>query len=137
MKLPRTNRPPSTAAYVAGFLGWLLPGAGYMYLGLRTRGIIICATVCATYFLGLLIGGVEMAGPQHSVPWFLAQVLAGLPALTAVILQDPNIQAGFGRGVDLGQLYTSVAGLLNLLCVVDTVMRAYPADEQAGPQSKK
>ena len=66
-----------------------------------------------------------MVGPQFSQPWFIAQVMAGLPAIISVVLQDPSLPAGSGKGIDLGQVYTGVAGLLNLLCVVDTLMRAH------------
>lgn len=96
-----------------------------MYLGQKTRGTVICIAICTTFFVGVLIGGVEMVGPQFSKAWFVAQVVAGLPAIISVVLQDPNVSAGFGKGIDLGQVYTGVAGLLNLLCVVDTLMRAH------------
>ena len=119
------NTNTGVALYLSGLLGWLVPGAGYMYLGQKTRGTIICIAICTTFFLGVLVGGVEMVGPQFSKAWFVAQVVAGLPAIISVVLQDPNVPAGYGKGIDLGQVYTGVAGLLNLLCVVDTLMRAH------------
>lgn len=135
MKKDSTN---SLKVFSVGFLGWLVPGAGYMYLGLRARGVIVCVTICVTFFLGLLIGGVEMVDPEFSLPWFLAQVMAGMPALAAFALQDPNLPAGVGRGIDMGQLYTSVAGLLNVLCIVDSVVRALPLEKRkkSAPMNK-
>jgi len=115
--------------YAATLLAWLVPGSGYFYLGLRKRGAIVCVTICIMFLLGVLLGGVEMIGPQHSKPWFIAQVLVGLPALLAVLLQNASLPAGFGRGIDLAQLYTGVAGLLNLVCVLDVLMRL----QTAGP----
>lgn len=112
------------ALFIAGLLAWLVPGAGYMYLGMRRRGIIVCGAIWVTFFVGLVLGGVEIVTPQHSKWWFLAQIPTGLAAVIAVLLQDPNVPAGWGRGVDLGQVYTGVAGLLNVLCILDTLMRS-------------
>src|SRR4029079_11195026 len=41
------------------FAGWLLPGAGYLLLGQRARGIVVGATIILLYTSGVLIGGVR------------------------------------------------------------------------------
>jgi hypothetical protein len=119
--------------YLVGVLAWLIPGAGHWFLGRRRQAVIMGVSIVATFVLGVLLGGIEMIGPQASVPWFLAQILTGIPAIIGVVLQNPNLPPGVGRGVDLGQVYSGVAGLLNLLCVLDALGRnqASPAEDQS------
>ena len=114
-------------AYSAGVLAWLVPGAGHWCLGRRPQALIIFVTICATFALGIHLAGIEMVDPHGSTAWFCAQMLAGVPALVAVLLQNPDVPAEFGRGVDLGQVYAGVAGLLNLLCVLDALMKTHQA----------
>jgi hypothetical protein len=111
--------------YLMGVLAWLVPGAGHFYLGMPKRGAIIFVTICATFMLGLVVGGIDLIDPHLERPWFCAQILTGVPAVVAAFLQDPDVLPGVGRGMDLGQLYTGVAGLLNLLCVVDALMKSH------------
>lgn len=116
------------AVYIAGILAWLIPGAGHWYLGMRSRGGIMFVAICGTFLLGVLLGGIEMVDPEHSRAWFFAEILSGLPAVISTIVQNPQIEAGSGRGVDLGEVYAGVAGLLNLLCVLDAVQRSHLAN---------
>lgn len=123
------NKQEKKPAYLLVLLAWLIPGAGHWYLGLCARGVVICVTICVTFFLGMVLGSMEIIDPQYAKGWFLAQVLGGLPALMGAALQDKAepITAIYGRGVDLGQVYTGVAGLLNMLCIIDVLGRISPA----------
>ncbi len=119
-----TNGTGNTKAiYLAGILAWVIPGAGHWYMGQRSRGLIIFITIMVTFGLGILLGSVEVVDPQNSKAWFAAQICSGLPAIIDTIVQNPNIAITgmYGRGVDLGQLYTSIAGLLNFLCIMDVL----------------
>lgn len=111
--------------YLAGLLAWLVPGAGHWYLGHRSRGGVIFAAVCITFLLGITLSGLEMIDPQNAKAWFCAQLLCGTPTLISLLVQDPTttINEIYGRGVDLGQVYAGVAGLLNLLCILDVLNR--------------
>jgi len=123
------NKPGKKPTYFLVLLAWLIPGAGHWYLGLRARGVIIFLTVCFTFLLGLILGSVEVIDPQYAKGWFLAQALGGLPAILGAALQDKMqpITEIYGRGVDLGQVYTGVAGLLNMLCIIDVLSRISPS----------
>lgn len=126
------TRQSSSSDYFMGVLAWLVPGAGHFYLGMPKRGTIIFFTICGTFMLGLVLGGIDLVDPHLETPWFCAQVLAGVPAVIAVLLQNPDVPPGVGRGMDLGQLYTGVAGLLNLLCVVDALMKSHKNGRKSG-----
>ena len=121
------KKPAEKAIYLVGILAWLIPGAGHWLLGLRSRAIIIFATICLTLICGVMLGSIEMIDPHGAKAWFCAQVQAGLPAIIATILQDPSVTISqvYGRGVDIGQVYAGVAGLLNLLCILDALMRCH------------
>ena len=121
-----------------GMLAWLVPGAGHWYLGMRGRGVVIFVAICTMFVLGLALGGLEVVDPENSKPWFVAQIVSGLPAIISTLMQKPQMAAGYGRGVDLGQVYAGVAGLLNLLCLLDALARCRLACQAEQPgQSKR
>ena len=123
--------------YLSAILAWLVPGAGHCYLGQRARGGVICAAICTTFLLGLILGGVEVIDPRNSIAWFCAQILCGLPAIIGTLAQDPNLDMGYGRGVDLGQVYAGVAGLMNLFCILDLILRQPPVTATDKTKTKK
>lgn len=127
------QKPP----YFAGILAWLVPGAGHWYLGMYARGLVIFFSVCVTFALGILLGGIEMIDPLNDKWWFAAQILAGIPAIVIAIFQDPNVLSGVGRGVDHGQVYTGVVGLLNLLCIMDALGRSQKSEPSGQSETKK
>jgi TM2 domain-containing membrane protein YozV len=106
-------------------LGWLLPGAGHLYLGRRGRGIVFMSAVLLLFTLGVLMGsGLEVHTGFDDILAVLlsvAQIAAGLPYLLARGL-------GFGAGsvealklptYEYGNTFTAVAGLLNILIILD------------------
>ncbi len=60
--------------------------------------------------------------------WFLGQILTGPICLVAGYLSNLAAQAGvaksYARLADIGALYTAVAGMLNLLVIIDATSRA-------------
>lgn len=131
--------PPSLVRMpVAGFLAWLVPGLGHIYLGDRGRGIVCLVTVTATFWTGVAIGGVRSTvDPQGRTLWFVAQLctagntLAGVAFHRAVAIgeaQNTATPATVHWGsADVGVHYTGVAGLLNLLVIFDALARADPS----------
>jgi hypothetical protein len=113
--------------YFVGILAWLIPGAGHWILGLRNRAVIMFFAVCSTFVLGLALGSIELIDPSGAKAWFCGQILCGLPAIVSTFLQNPgtSVSGIYGRGVDLGQLYTGMAGLLNLLCILDALFKTH------------
>ncbi len=110
---------------VAAVLAWMIPGCGHWYLGQKNRGIILFVTIGLTFLLGLVLGSTEVVDPQApgmmAKMAFVAQMGCGFVGLLGILVQDMerSILQVYGRGVDLGQLYTVIAGLLNLLCVLN------------------
>lgn len=79
--------------FLAGFLAWLLPGAGHFYQGRFFKGAVFSACILATFTYGLALGDWQGVYFQEQRPsagrkraWgYAAQVGVGLPALTALV----------------------------------------------------
>ena len=139
-----SNEPESTAirASVAGLLAWLIPGLGHLYLGYRGRGIVLLATITVTFWTGVAIGGVRATvDPQERKLWFVAQIGTGGNTVVALALHrrvelhlPPTERSGpvaHWLSADVGVHYTGIAGLLNLLVILDAIVRAdRPAGER-------
>ncbi len=127
---------------VVGSLAWLLPGGGHYALGERRRAGVICVTVLLTFLVGLYAGSIGVIDPVGAKAWYFAQVLTS-PAVIPIgahvaSLQrqaDQQLTSGqrvtvtpyrvYGRPGEIGQIYTSIAGLLNLLCIVNAIYTAH------------
>jgi len=125
---------------LAAILAWLVPGAGHFYLGLRKRAVLLFIAIELTFFIGLYIGTVRIVDPAQSMFWFLAQILTGLNTIIAYLFSttlpssypDATVTVIYDWSYNMAVLYTVVAGLLNLLAVFDTIIRAGRANiEQA------
>ena len=124
--------------------GWLVPGSGYWLIGQRARGLTIGVTIVVLFVLGIFIAGVrvveapDMSAANQSVfarvlqkPWFLGQALTGPMGLASAyasnkVAESPryrNVQTK-ARLAEIGTLYTAVAGMLNLLAIIDSAHRA-------------
>ena len=113
---------------LVALLAWVIPGAGHLYLGLRKRAVLLFIAIELTYFLGLYIGTIRVVDPAHSMFWFVAQIFAGLNTIVtrlwAVNLASSNTELAYDWSYNMAVLYTGLAGLLNLLAVFDSVIRA-------------
>jgi len=101
--------------------GWLIPGAGHFVLKEKARAIIIFIAIILTFCAGLYIGSIGVVDPVGSWPWFIAQCMA---SPVVVLIGDYTAGAGYpvyGKPNEIGQIYTSTAGMLNLLCIVNAV----------------
>ena len=118
---------------LTGFLAWLIPGLGHIYLGEKKRGMIFLVVIASTFWLGMAVGGVRgsMQPYQHKA-WFMAQLCSGGHALAAygahkvmgMAQQQPWPFVGHWLSIDIGIVYAAVAGLLNVLIIVDAIARA-------------
>lgn len=100
---------------------WAIPGAGHLWLGRRNKGIIFLIALPAMFAIGLAIHG-------RLFPFTLSDPLVALAAIADVGIGIAYFVAGamgFGGGAvrevtyEYGNAFLIVAGLLNLLVVVD------------------
>jgi len=136
--LSQSATPASIRIPVAGLLAWLVPGLGHLYIGDRGRGLIFMITISATFWAGIAVGGAgSTIDPQHRKLWFSAQLLTGAQTLVAVAIHQKAIAPypksdkapiiGHWLTIDVGTHYTGVAGLLNLLVILDAIFCADPS----------
>lgn len=119
----KKNRPLYLIA--VGALAWLVPGAGHFLLDKRRQAAVIFVAILLTFLLGLYIGSVGIIDPIGARPWYAAQLMnTPAVALLARISVTGNYPV-YGRPNEIGQIYTSIAGLLNLLCIVNAVYLAH------------
>lgn len=100
---------------------WAIPGAGHLWQGRRAKGLIFMVALPMMFAIGIAVEGrlfpfdiseplvalAAMADVGIGVPYFLANALGGgLGEVTAV-------------SYEYGNAFLIVAGLLNLLVVID------------------
>jgi hypothetical protein len=110
---------------LAILLAWLIPGAGHWYVGDRKRSAIFFIVISLLFGIGILVGGAQSTvNLDTNTAWFFAEVFAGgYTMLSMLIGQLPGALASYGKTQDLATIYVGVAGLLNLLVVLDAIDR--------------
>ena len=119
--------------FLVGIAGWAIPGGGHFLIKQKKHAAVIFATIGLTFLIGLFVGSIGIVDPIGARLWYLAQMLVSpLVGLLGQLSIKSQIQV-YGRPADTGQIYTALAGLLNLLCVLNAVYRAYSGiGEQIG-----
>jgi hypothetical protein len=110
---------------IVGLFGWLVPGGGHLLLGKNKHAIIIFVTIVLTFCTGLYIGSVGVINSVNAKPWFLAQLMNSPAVIALAYISKVGDYAVYARPNEIGQIYTSIAGLLNLLCIVNAVYWAH------------
>ncbi len=107
----------SPAAYVG--LTWLVPGLGHFFQGRRLRGAVVFLLLVGFFAWGTwLAEGSNLSRERHFYYWS-GQFLAGLPAMVSEFLSGrPRVTGEMPLG-DVGLLFACMAGLLNVLAMLD------------------
>lgn len=91
----------------------------------KNRSIIIFVTIILTFGVGLYIGSIGVVDPLGAKPWYVAQIMnSPMVAILGHITAGGNYPA-YGWPNEIGLIYTSTSGLLNLLCIINAVHMAY------------
>jgi hypothetical protein len=102
-------------------VAWALPGAGHLWLGRHQKGLILLILLPLMFAFGLWIEG-------RIFPFQIAEPLVALAAVADVGIGLPYFLAklaGVGAGqviaitYEYGNAFVIVAGLLNMLTVLD------------------
>jgi hypothetical protein len=127
--------PPPLVALAA----WVVPGAGYVMIGQRARGIVVGVAILLIFVGGLLIGGMHVIDaptgltPQLLIqkPWFIPQIMAGPVTLVANYIAThwtvgnvTGVPVSHARVYEIGVLYTAIAGILNVMAIIDASYRS-------------
>ena len=128
----------------SGLLGWILPGLGQIRNGEGRRGRLVMLGVLGLFLTGVLVGGVDCVDRREDGLWFVAQAGAGpvaflTDAANTMLLKSGKVgemlpmtlpngamsQVNSFRSVgvvnDMGTLFTSMAGLINVAAVLEAL----------------
>jgi len=113
--------PLTTNAVIAPVLGWIIPGAGHIFLKRYVRGILLLISVFAMFFIGLGMNGriyQPNGGDILDILGFVGDVGAGGLYILARIMEWGNAMAA-NAAADYGKTFIIVAGLLNFIAAAD------------------
>lgn len=100
---------------------WAIPGAGHLWQGRRQKGLVFLVALPLMFAIGLALRG-------RLFPFDLSEPLVGLAAFADLgVGLTYFVASAFGLGVgdvravtyEYGNAFLIVAGLLNLLVVID------------------
>lgn len=129
----RSRQNHSAFLLTVGLLGWLVPGAGYLLIKEIKRSIIVFTTIVIIFSAGLYIGSIGVINLFGTTPWYvkLTQIMnSPMVALLGRLTATGNYPV-YGKPNDIGQIYVTTAGLLNLLCIVNAVYLAHQRTAQS------
>ena len=128
----------------AAILAWLWPGLGHIHLGQRKRGRLVMFGVLFLFLSGVLIGGIDVVDRKEDRLWFWAQAVCGPIALAVDFTNQTFLKTrppdgaersderdsraiaqlghkGLGRVNEMGTLFCALAGLMNLVVILDAL----------------
>ena len=102
-------------------LAWLVPGGGHYYMGRKAKGTYYFVLVTFTFVLGVTLARFLCVNLDR-FPWhYLGEIFyGGATLVTQVLTRDLKVET-FNPLLDYGTLVTTVAGLLNVVVMVDFV----------------
>jgi hypothetical protein len=121
-KLTQVPEYPLTSnAIIAPILGWIIPGAGHIYLKRYVRGLLLLISIFAMFFIGLGMNGriyKPNGGDILDILGFVGDVGAGGLYFLSRIMDWGNALAA-NAAADYGKTFIIVAGLLNFIAAAD------------------
>jgi hypothetical protein len=109
--------PLPTAVIV--IVAWACPGLGHLLLGRRDKAIWYASLILGSFVLGLWLGEWAAVSSARFPYHFYGQLGAGLPAVLADRLLGVIPQGHTIDRLELGVVFTTVAGILNVIPMVD------------------
>ena len=112
---------PTSRLVLLCVASWALPGAGHLWLGRRSKGLIFLVALPLMFTIGLAVHG-------RLFPFDVSEPLVGMAAVADLGIGLVYFIAGaLGHGAgdvravtyEYGNAFLIVAGLLNLLVTVD------------------
>jgi hypothetical protein len=110
---------------ILALAAWFVPGGGHLLLNEQKRAIVIFLTITLTFSVGLYIGSIGVVDPVEASLWYIAQILNSPVVAALGYVTRAGGYPVYGRPNEIGQIYTSIAGLLNLLCIINAVYIAH------------
>ena len=158
MTEPRNNQQTGFSV-VAAICAWLVPGLGHVVIGETVRGALVFAGIIFMWLCGMLIGGIDAVDRKEDPLWFAAQVCSGpiafgIDGMNSALLKTGKVGElidspaasrnsasekvssfkGIAHVNEYGILFTGLAGLMNLVAIIDASTRR-SSDRRSGADS--
>jgi TM2 domain-containing membrane protein YozV len=105
-------------------LGWLIPGLGHMFLGRRGKGLFIFLVLTSTFLAGMLLADFRGVTFDDNLFYFLGRYGSGLTlGLNLIVVSSVPRGLITPRLYEVGTLYMSLAGLLNVFVLFNLPLR--------------
>jgi hypothetical protein len=98
---------------------WVLPGLGHVLQGRRLRGAVIFVLLVGLFVAGTFLAEATNLSRERHFYYWAGQFMLGAPALAAEALFGSARVTGYIPYVEAGLVYGCVAGLLNVLAMID------------------
>lgn len=126
--------------FLAVLLTWISPGLGHVYLGRKGKGAYFFALVVGLFVIGMAFADFRNISLERHPYFFIAYALLGGPTVVALLVTG-SMPVVTDLNPDLGCLLSAVAGLLNVLVMIDayTIAEeplARPAPKPATPAAE-
>ena len=119
------------APAMAAALSWLLPGSGHVAVGQKDKGILVGVAVIAMFALGLVLSyGHGVDRPLRSA-WWIPQILFGGGTAFTSVVTAPMEEGAPSPFMDHGVAMCAVAGLMNLVVMIDAYTIAESKADEA------
>ncbi len=120
----KLSLPAIAYLFLVGIVGWWIPGGGHLIIGESKRAAIIFVSIAFAFVFGIWLGSIACI--DASTPWYWAQMLNS-PAVAYLAHLSGGVYhlESYGKPREMGEIYTAIAGMLNLLCVVNAVYMAH------------
>lgn len=121
MRVTAADETQSGGLVLLCLASWAIPGAGHLWLGRRQKGVVFLIALPLMFAIGLAIHG-------RLFPFDFSEPLVALAAIADLgigLIYMVASALGFGAGdvravtYEYGNAFLIVAGLLNLLVVID------------------
>lgn len=130
--------PVANPALCAG-LSWLVPGLGHARAGQRDKGVIMGIAVLLVFAIGMVASGGHAIDRADASVWWIGQNLFGGGSLFAALVTGPMERTAEPMDLQMGIVLTTVAGLMNLVVMVDAYTVAersvFPVAADAGTEA--
>lgn len=105
---------------LAAGLSWFLPGSGHYLAGQKDKGLLMGAAVIVVFALGLVFSaGAGVDRGHHDAYWICQSFFGGGTFLSALGLGQLEIPNPIPVRYSLGYTLCAVAGLMNIVVIVD------------------
>ena len=127
----------SLPAPLIALAAWAMPGLGHVLLGRTAKGLYLGGLILGAFAVGLLLGqGYSVASVKFPFHWW-GLVGGGVPALRANRFRGLRALVHTIDRLELGVVFTTVAGIMNVVAIVDAYTIARTRGTAAAPSGGK